>query len=99
VPAWWGADRSGRPPIEWQDVQEVWFAGNHADIGGGYTSDQRSPADVSLRWMVHEARCFGLLVSEPVDQTVGSIDGVSKSHLHDELNRQGTWTDAIWRTW
>jgi uncharacterized protein (DUF2235 family) len=97
VPAWWGADCSGRPPIEWQDVQEVWFAGNHADIGGGYASDQRQPADGSLRWMVNEAR--DLIMLKPVDQPSPGIDCLTKSLLHDELNRRGTWTDTFWRTW
>jgi uncharacterized protein (DUF2235 family) len=99
VPARWGVERLGRPPIRWQDVEEVWFAGNHADIGGGYPSDQRSPADVSLRWMVNEARHCGLLVSEPVDQPREGIACLSKSQLHDELNRRGTWTDLLCRRW
>jgi uncharacterized protein (DUF2235 family) len=99
VPAWWGVDQIGRPPIEWQDVEEVWFAGNHADVGGGYPSDQRWPADVSLRWMINEARHCELLVSEPVDQPKEGIECVSESQLHDELNRRGTWTDLFWRRW
>ncbi|KZV71100.1 hypothetical protein PENSPDRAFT_650993 [Peniophora sp. CONT] len=39
------------------NVREVWFAGGHADIGGGVASDtdEYSLADIPLRWMVHEA--------------------------------------------
>jgi uncharacterized protein (DUF2235 family) len=99
VPAWWGNDHSGRPPVEWQDIQEVWFAGNHADVGGGYPSDQRWPADVSLQWMVNEARNCDLLVLEPVEQPDRGIDGLTRSLLHDELNRRGTRRDTLWRRW
>ncbi|KAJ3983508.1 hypothetical protein F5890DRAFT_1522779 [Lentinula detonsa] len=40
------------------DVQEVWFAGCHCDVGGGSVknSTRHSLARISLRWMVRE--CF-----------------------------------------
>ncbi len=33
-------------------VKEVWFTGNHADIGGGY--EDRGLADITLKWMLSE---------------------------------------------
>ena len=47
------------PAIRRQDVKEVWFAGCHSDVGGGYPPGASSPADVSLRWMLEEARAHG----------------------------------------
>ncbi|KAL0961236.1 hypothetical protein HGRIS_006201 [Hohenbuehelia grisea] len=40
------------------DVEEVWFAGCHTDVGGGSVSNKtrHSLARISLRWMVRE--CF-----------------------------------------
>ncbi|TFK63859.1 hypothetical protein BDN72DRAFT_847213 [Pluteus cervinus] len=40
------------------DIEEVWFAGCHCDVGGGSVSNhaQRSLAKIPLRWMVRE--CF-----------------------------------------
>ncbi|KAJ3746884.1 hypothetical protein EV360DRAFT_1697, partial [Lentinula raphanica] len=40
------------------DVQEVWFAGCHCDVGGGSVknSTRHSLARISLRWMIRE--CF-----------------------------------------
>ncbi|KAF8269883.1 hypothetical protein EI94DRAFT_1681284 [Lactarius quietus] len=40
------------------DVREVWFAGCHADVGGGSVPDstENSLARISLRWMILE--CF-----------------------------------------
>ncbi|PKY00138.1 hypothetical protein P168DRAFT_313611 [Aspergillus campestris IBT 28561] len=49
---------------EEQDVQEVWFPGGHADIGGGcQRSDEREKHQLShapLVWMVQEASRAGL---------------------------------------
>ena len=35
-----------------EGVKEVWFDGNHADVGGGYV--KRGLADISLEWMLAE---------------------------------------------
>lgn len=45
-----------------QDIDEVWFAGNHADIGGGWEvlPDSKAASHVPLVWMVHEAMKAGL---------------------------------------
>jgi uncharacterized protein (DUF2235 family) len=37
------------------DVKEVWFAGDHSDVGGGHTDGNSSLADASLCWMLGEA--------------------------------------------
>lgn len=42
-------------------VLQTWFAGAHADVGGGYA--QCGLSDVALQWMLDEARQLGL----PVD--------------------------------
>jgi Uncharacterized alpha/beta hydrolase domain (DUF2235) len=41
-------DRPGEPDI----FQQIWFAGNHADIGGSYPETESRLSDVSLQWMV-----------------------------------------------
>lgn len=45
-----------------QDVKEVWFAGVHSDIGGGYPEDQSQLSRIALRWMLCEAQLAGLRV-------------------------------------
>ena len=44
------------------DIQQVWFAGCHADIGGGNPPDDDGAAlsDWPLNWIVHEATEAGL---------------------------------------
>ncbi|WP_305779712.1 DUF2235 domain-containing protein [Nocardia nova] len=39
-------------------VQQIWFEGVHTDIGGGYADSRLS--DITLRWMVEQARTAGL---------------------------------------
>ncbi|OYZ77839.1 MAG: hypothetical protein B7Y12_10175 [Rhizobiales bacterium 24-66-13] len=38
-----------------QDLKEVWFAGGHGDVGGGYPEEQSALAKVPLAWMTREA--------------------------------------------
>jgi len=40
---------------EQQDIKEVWFAGVHSDIGGGYPESESGLAKISLEWMIEEA--------------------------------------------
>lgn len=95
VPACWGSG-SCDPATRCQDVKEVWFAGNHSDVGGGYPKGRSSPSDVSLRWMLEEARAHGLLIS-PRANVDGLTTTITKEHLHDELARRGKWKDLACR--
>jgi hypothetical protein len=45
-------------------VQNVWFAGVHADVGGGYAEAENGLAKVTLEWMLREATKAGLLVDK-----------------------------------
>lgn len=45
-----------------QDIDEVWFAGDHGDVGGGWEVEPhtKGASHVPLVWMVHEAMKAGL---------------------------------------
>ena len=45
-----------------QKVEQVWFAGMHSNVGGGYPKDQL--AHVSLNWMIEKAEDCGLRFEE-----------------------------------
>jgi uncharacterized protein (DUF2235 family) len=45
-------------PLEDTRIQQVWFPGVHANVGGGYADD--GLAYVSLEWMMKEAEASGL---------------------------------------
>ena len=50
-------------PTESQRISQVWFAGVHSNVGGGYPDD--SLAQVPLTWMMHEAEKTGLKFKQP----------------------------------
>lgn len=43
-----------------QSVKQVWFAGVHADIGGGYPESESTLSKYPLIWMIEEAMAAGL---------------------------------------
>jgi uncharacterized protein (DUF2235 family) len=45
-----------------QDSLQVWFAGVHADIGGGYPEKESGLSKFPLLWMIEEAVSHGLAV-------------------------------------
>lgn len=57
-----------------QAMEQVWFAGVHCDVGGGYAESGLS--DVTLLWMMNKARSFGLELTQPPSGAVTS-EGVS----------------------
>jgi uncharacterized protein (DUF2235 family) len=67
--------------------RQVWFAGNHADIGGSYPENESRLSDITLKWMVdfisreipdEPAR---ILVDEELLHLYPAYDGM----MHDEL--------------
>ena len=53
-----------------QDILQVWFAGVHADIGGGYPEKESGLSKYPLLWMIEEAVKSGLAVNP---QTVNQL--------------------------
>lgn len=54
------------------DLQQVWFAGAHADIGGCYKPDADGCvlSDNSLAWMIRQAEGAGLTVEEHLKERI-----------------------------
>lgn len=55
VPTLW----TGKLPAN-SSVEQVWFAGAHSDVGGGYLT--RDLADIPLVWMAKKAEAAGLIL-------------------------------------
>lgn len=51
-------------PQPGQDTKEVWFAGVHSDVGGGYPEQDGGLWRVTFEWMLDEAIAAGLLVDQ-----------------------------------
>lgn len=43
-----------------QNIKQVWFAGVHSDVGGGYSESESGLAKFALKWMIEEAKKHGL---------------------------------------
>jgi uncharacterized protein (DUF2235 family) len=52
-------------------IRQVWFAGVHCDVGGGYSEPKEAGlSKVALAWMVREAEAQGLLIDAAVKAIV-----------------------------
>jgi hypothetical protein len=62
---------------------QLWFAGNHSDIGGSYPETESRLSDIALRWMIEEATSLPhpLLVNPNSLQLYPSSAGLQ----HDEV--------------
>jgi len=61
-----------------QTLEQVWFAGVHSDVGGGYSDP--AMAEIALLWMVERARDCGLAF-EP-DHFLPATDGIDPEKRH-----------------
>jgi uncharacterized protein (DUF2235 family) len=68
--------RSRPPPADSgpKDLKQVWFAGVHCDVGGGYPEAESAASKIPLEWMLREATSAGLLVDNArVDLVLGRV--------------------------
>lgn len=87
----WGKPKAG------QDVKQVWFAGVHSDVGGGYASAESGLSKIALEWMVVEAFPKGLLI-DPVRTQDVVMSAASPDHrgdIHNSLTL-GWWPAELW---
>jgi uncharacterized protein (DUF2235 family) len=83
------ADKNGR-------IKQVWFAGVHSDVGGGYPESGLS--DLALDWMVQEATS----VPNPVivDRAKLRLSGSHKAKQHNERTSWGhLWKEGTREKW
>jgi uncharacterized protein (DUF2235 family) len=91
------------------DVQQVWFAGNHCDIGGGYEAAEAGASLISLIWMRDHAEQAGLKFRPKVSErifygadsakpaTAEDIADINTgAPLHDEFKRHRFWNLLEW---
>ena len=76
LPAIWEVDTPG------QDVEQVWFAGVHSNVGGGYPDCGLS--DVALEWMMGKAGAIGLEFDEEYVQM--AVTCACDGELYDSMS-------------
>jgi len=86
-----------------QDVKQVWFAGDHCDVGGSWPDAESGLSQIALSWMVREAEASGLLVDQVKKrQLIPSSDtAVSAASLGQPVapNPLGTVHDLVRKPW
>jgi uncharacterized protein (DUF2235 family) len=93
----WGARIPPRKPGEAEPFQQIWFAGNHSDIGGSYPENESRLSDVTLKWMADfistELPALGrVYLNDAFLRLFPSCDGL----LHDECKRGVGGTRFHW---
>jgi uncharacterized protein (DUF2235 family) len=57
------------------DLEQVWFAGVHGDVGGGYPPDKQGEclADIPLMWLAEEAGKQGLVFASSIQKKTSPL--------------------------
>jgi len=98
-----------------QDIKQVWFAGMHADIGGGYPEAESGPAKYPLAWLIDEAIHHGLEINRAMynhlvfgEPRSGARRNYTKPSVRAKLHNSMNWAwrllevipkRAKWRDW
>ena len=89
VPTFW----TGSEPIGCT-IEQVWFAGAHSDVGGGYKT--RTLADIPLVWVAKKAEADGLDLDWSCLPDPSTLDSLAPTHD----SRTGFFSiDKIRTTW
>ena len=90
---WWPAASGPSGP---SDIKQVWFAGSHSDVGGGYPVAESGLSQFALEWMLVEAQRAGLLIDparahRALGLSAGSpfVKPSAQQALHESL--KGWW--------
>lgn len=70
-----------------QNIEQVWFAGVHSDVGGWYK--ERGLSDIALAWMMDKASACGLILKKNWHKNL-------KPDALDTLHKSRT---GIWKLW
>ena len=80
------ADRRGKG--EGQELKQVWFAGVHSDVGGGYA--EHGMSDIPLAWMASEVAPYLGLDFEYLKSRRDLSGKWALGQVHESF--EGAWT-------
>ncbi len=80
APTLWGP-QDDKDKAKGQTIEQVWFSGAHADVGGGYKGEH-PVSDLTLRWMQKKASNCGLKV-ESISSP--NPDSLISAEIHDSF--------------
>jgi uncharacterized protein (DUF2235 family) len=82
-------------------LKQVWFSGNHSDIGGSYPEEESRLSDISLAWMLEELKAAVPEIQLRDEVIVTSPDpfGLQHDECEATLNRQPAWFRWLTQDW
>ena len=80
-----------------RDVKQVWFAGVHCDVGGGYAEQESGLSKIALHWMLAEAEFNGLLVNKRRKSEVLGADANTSYVVENALAAPHESLKGWWR--
>jgi hypothetical protein len=95
---WYSVKTTARDTAGIQWFEQVWFAGVHADIGGGYSENESRLSDIALDWMIRWANLIPGGLKH--DSSVLTRWPHPQGPQHDEVKvGLGLGTDLTGLTW
>ena len=80
---------------EKQDIKNVWFAGVHSDVGGGYPAAEAGLAKVTFAWMMREAESCGMQVDlTAVQRELGKVGAPPNPCADQHESLKSFWKPA-----
>ena len=89
APTFW-TQKIGEPLPDGQTCEQVWFAGAHSDVGGGYSDHRLS--DVAMVWMMARVTDLTGLRFDP-----RVLEGLATPDVAPEVTNSLSWVDALSR--
>jgi uncharacterized protein (DUF2235 family) len=78
-------------------VREVWFAGDHSDVGGGHPTGNSGLTDASLAWMLGEATHQELRLRS-CDESIKAVQAMQEGALTAHTVTPSDLRRAFWAT-
>lgn len=96
----WGSpkDWPSRPGgMDW--LRQVWFAGNHSDVGGSYPEDESRLSDIALKWMVEQVTELPdkLTIDHERLHLFPDASGMQHCEVQAMLDRYPAWVPKAFR--
>jgi uncharacterized protein (DUF2235 family) len=83
-----------------QDIKQVWFAGVHSDVGGGFPEKDSGLSKYPLLWMIDEAIAAGLAVNlSTVNQLAWGVQRKNSPFSYVAPSIRGTLHDSMTAAW
>ncbi len=86
-----------------QDLKQVWFAGVHYDVGGGYPEEEGGLSKIALEWMLAEAYAQGLQLNKArTDEILGRDNNRyakpdANAQLHNSMDGLWPLAEFVWK--